>query len=304
MQDIQVPYLCGGTFFVLLTEAKRKGPTRRQMRAGIPDRVTYKDMLEALIRFPVPSFRRPAMGRTFEGDTSDYRACKVEFGENLPFDEALEIQAFDKKGRTEYGSVLAKMDSFAESYLWVDSEERMRWLVQALLTLIETDELIAPETPFYLSGTPVTKAELLSLDHYRLSALLLSVWHFVIMNRPDNLRGRATFEAWHERADEMNAKWRFTSEIGKAYPREISFDLPGGGGEPEDGGGSRAVGDSGKTSQEDAGPTVEVYERPYIDPITNRQVLGQFHVENHGNGIAAGIVYGGITIGGRKRDGE
>ena len=27
-------------------------------------------------------------------------------------------------------------------------------------------------------------------------------------------------------------------------------------------------------------------------------------IENHGSGIAAGIVYGGITVGGKRKDGE
>ncbi len=299
MQKEPVPYLCGGTFFVLLTEVKRKGASRRQLKSGIKSRTNNREMLEALIQLLMPSFQQPPSGRTFEGDTSDYRACKVSRGENLPFDDNLEIQAFDKRIKTEHASVLARMDDFVNSYLFTESEERMRWLIQALLTLIDKDSRITSDAPFYLSEAPITKAELLNLEKYYLSPLLLSVWHFIVMNRPDNEKGRGTFEAWHERADEMNAKWRFTADIGKTYPREIDFELfytnekeaeeresePDKEAEPEE-------------------PTVEVYEAPYYDPITKQQVVGQFHVENHGSGIAAGIVYGGITIGGKRKDGE
>lgn len=305
MEEEFMPYLCGGTFFVLLTEAKRKGISRRQLRMGIQSRTNNREMLEALIRLLVPSFQQPPAGRTFDGDTTDYRACKVSYGENLPFDDELEIQAFDKRIKGKYASVLVEMDAFIKNYLYADSEERMHWLIQAVLDLIEKDESVTPETLFYLSETPTTKAELLKLKKYYLSPLLLSVWHFIIMHRPENERGRETFEKWHERADEKYAKWRFTTDIGKTNQREFDFDLfderstEGCESEPDTEPDTEPAIES-----ESEEPTVEVYEAPYYDPITKRQVVGQFHVENHGSGIAAGIVYGGITVGGRKKDGE
>lgn len=299
MQKEPIPYLCGGTFFVLLTEAKRKGASRRQLMSGIKSRASNKEMLEALIQLLMPSFQQPPSGRTFEGDTSDYRACKMSRGENLPFDDDLEIRAFDKKIKTEYASVLAGMDAFVDNYLSTESEERMRWLIQALLTLISKDIRITSDSLFYLSEVPITKAELLDLEKYYLSPLLLAVWHFIVMNRPENERGRDTFEAWHERADEMNARWRFTDDIGKTYPRKIDFELFYISEKRTDRCGSEPDKEAGPEK-----PTVEVYEAPYYDPITKQQVVGQFHVENHGSGIAAGIVYGGITIGGKRKDGE
>lgn len=125
------------------------------------------------------------------------------------------------------------------------------------------------------------------------------------MHRPENERGRETFEKWHERADEMYARWRFIANIGKTNQREFDFDLfderstEGCECEPD-----IEPAKEPAIESESEEPTVEVYEAPYYDPITKRQVVGQFHVENHGSGIAAGIVYGGITVGGRKKDGE
>lgn len=34
------------------------------------------------------------------------------------------------------------------------------------------------------------------------------------MNRPDNEKGRATFEQFHERADEVGARWKFMLNVG------------------------------------------------------------------------------------------
>lgn len=227
MKTKPVPYLCGGIFFVLLTEAKAKSASKRLLRKGNKDRVSNRNMLEALIQMFVPSFTQPSAGRTFEGDTTDYRACKVSTGINLPFDDEVEIDAFDTRVKTRYRSAMRQMDEFVDDYLRTDSDERMQWLLQAVLTLIDKDKLITPETLFYYSEQPVTKSDLLSLDHYCLSALLLGVWHFIVTSRTDNETGRPTFERLHTRADEMNAKWRFTSKIGKTYPKEIGYDLFG-----------------------------------------------------------------------------
>lgn len=300
MQNKSVPYLCGGTFFVLLEQAKGKKATRRQLKTGKKDRVSNKNMLEALIQFLVPSFQKPPAGDTFEGDTSDYKACKVSYGENLPFDDDVEIQAFDSRIKTNYLAVLAKMDDFIDSYLRTDSDERMQWLIQALLTLVDKDRLILPETPFYLSETPVTKTDLLALDHYCLSSLMLAIWHFIVVNRPDNEAGRDTFFALHERADEIGAKWKFKKSFGMSYPRDIGdFDLFGCAsmGEEET---KKDPADEAEPNEDI--PVVEVYEAPYTDPQTQQQAVAQFHVEAKDNGIAIGQVFGGLVIG--KRGGK
>lgn len=227
MKNKPVPYLCGGIFLVMLTEAKGKAASRRQLRSGKKDRVSNRNILEGLIQFLMPSFNQPPAGRTFEGDTSDYRACKVEYGENLPFDDDVEIRGFDKRVKTQYITELRKMDEFIDNFLSTDSQEKMQTLIKRLLILIDKDQLVKPEPLFYLSEAPVTKSELLSQDHYCLSSLLLAIWHFIVMNRPDNMTGRATFEALHERAEEMNAKWKFKTGFGMKYPREFDFDLFG-----------------------------------------------------------------------------
>ena len=225
MKNMPVPYLCGGTFFVLLTEAKGKKATKRQLRTGVKERITYKNMLEALIQMLDKSFEKPPAGRTFEGDTSDYRSCKVSYGENLPFDDKDLIESFDERVKMDYSSVVSDMNEYIDSYLRTDKEEKMQWLLQALLTLVNDDSSITDETVFYLDGEEISKAELLSLDHFCLSSLMLALWHYIVVNRSENELGRDTFKAWHERADVQNAKWIFNSNIGKSYPKQIAFDL-------------------------------------------------------------------------------
>ncbi len=220
-----VPYLCGGTFFILLTEAKVKTATRRELQSGKKDRVSNKNMLEGLIQLIISSFKQPIAGRTFEGDTSDYRACKVSFGENLPFDDSIEITEFDKRIKEHYLAVLGDIEHFIEMFLKIDSHERIQWLIQALLTLIKEDSLINDNELFYICETPITKSELLEINHYCLSSFLLEIWHYIVMNRKDNTKGRKTFEAWNKRENQQNGKWKFTSTIGTTYFKSITYNL-------------------------------------------------------------------------------
>lgn len=227
MKDEFTPYFCGGILLVLLTEAKNKTATRRQLINGEKERASNRNILERLIQLMMPSYHQPSAGRTFEGDTSDYRACKVSHGANLPFDNQVEISAFDERVKTQYTAVLRKMDDFIDELLDTESRERMHWLAHAVLTLIEKDDSILPDALFYLSDTPVTKSIMLSDDRYCLSSLLVGVWHFIVTSRPDNVAGRATFERLHIRSNEKNAKWVFDKQLFKTYQKEIKLTLLG-----------------------------------------------------------------------------
>lgn len=53
-------------------------------------------------------------------------------------------------------------------------------------------------------------------------------------------------------------------------------------------------------AHEDESPKVEVFDASFTDPGTQKQVVAQFHIEEKGNGVAIGQVFGGLVIG--KRD--
>ena len=92
--------------------------------------------LEALIQLIVPSFQQPSVGKTFGGNTSDYRACKVSHGLNLPFDDTTEIDGFDNRVKSQYQSVVHQTYTLVDNFLHTKFDERMRWLIQAILTLL------------------------------------------------------------------------------------------------------------------------------------------------------------------------
>lgn len=295
MKTTTVIYLSGGIFFALLTEAEGRRPTPKEIQNGEKVDVTNVNMLEALIRLYKPSFEKPG-GGTFTGNTSDYKTCKTSFGTYLPFDDETEIKAFDKRVKTDYETVLKEMDDYITSFLDSKSEDRMRWLMKALFTVIEKDIGMTDDTLLYTSESPITKKELLSSDHYCLSNLLLALWHFIIMNRPDNKLGRATYGVMYTPPSEKGARWKFKKEFGTNYYRRFDFNVLA---KPDLGikkGPTEKTAEPEEKEIEEESPRIQEVEVSYPDPISGKQVTTQIHVEARDNATVIGQVFGGLVI--------
>lgn len=301
MKTTSVLYLSGGIFFALLTESEGRRPTPKEIKNGEKVDVTNVNMLEALIRLYKPSFEKPC-GGTFTGNTSDYKTCKTSFGTYLPFDDETEIKAFDKRVKTDYETVLKEMDDYISSFLDSKSEDRMRWLMKALFTVIEKDVGMTDDTLLYTSESPITKKELLSSAHYCLSNLLLALWHFIVMNRPDNTLGRATYGVMYTPPSEKGARWKFKKEFGVSYFRHFEFTVLA---KPDLGikkGPTEKTAEPEVVEVEEESPRVQEYEAPYTDPLTGKTMMAQFHVEARDHAFAAGIFNGGTVIMGSQGD--
>lgn len=289
-----IPYLCGGLFFLLLVEAKATSRPQRDSLDGVKDSVSQKNMLAGLIQQFNSGFKIPTQGRAFDSDQSDYRSCKKNSGSYLPFDNDKFISAYDKKVRENFSTAWATMNDYATYYLNAGSPEIMQWLGQALLTYLDGDAMDEDERLYYCDGG-ITKAHLLSLDYVCIPSLILAMWHYILNNRPNNKDGRPTFEAWNTKVGEKGDKWDFTSDIGKSYPKRVEFGMEPDKVEADE---TDIVIEAEEVHDE---PRVEDYDASFVDPVSKREVVAQFHVEAHDNAIAAGIVYGGINLGDRRR---
>lgn len=220
MPDEVYPRLCGGTFFLQLLRMKK--PSSRSKADGIlgeKDTVNNQRVLEALIRFFNPDFMVYA-DNTFKGDTSDYRACKKSTGDNLPFDDSrTDFSRFDSLIKNNYEVAQEKMVSFVSKYIRDDKADIVEIVTRALLQLIADDKSIKDEDEFYMGsmGNPIKKEKLIEQDEIILEPFLLGIWHFILLNRPDNYIGRDTFLSWNYQ-DGPNKPWKYKSTIGERYP--------------------------------------------------------------------------------------
>ena len=282
-----VPYLSGGIFFLLLVEAKATSRPRRDSLDGVKDSVSQKNMLAGLIQQFDSGFRPPMQGRTFDTDQSAYRSCEKDA---LPFFDQQLADTYDRKVRDDFDAALSRMEDYARYYLNTESQEKMDWLGYALIDTLQKDGLIQADQILYYQPGGITKSKLLTLEHVYIPSLLLALWHFILTRRPGNRAGRATFEAWNVQQGEKGNRWTFHSDIGLDYPIKIKFDFDKG--EPA----AEEVHEEEPVVEEI--PRIEVH--PYVDPRTGQQVLAQFKVEAHDNGIAIGQVFGGLVIGGKR----
>ena len=219
------PVLCGGTFFTLVLEARKQRTCKRSLYAGELDGLSQPDTLAGLGRVVNPDYVEPKNKDSFSTNASDYKSCENN-GTNLAFLFTQEVLSFDTRVKTRYLEALSAMDDFVQRFLEVGtSTAKEVWLVKALLDLIDADQSINAGQAFYIGevGQKITKAALRGMTDFCLQTFLLGVWHFVIVNRPDNKAGKATYDIWCP--SRGRAVRKYTGTMGVSVTRPISVTL-------------------------------------------------------------------------------
>ena len=217
--SIDCPRLCGGTFFVLLTQAMKKHGRARAGYGGSQTGISEANLLKDLIRIFFPSY--PDLAKpTEKSNATRYKQGK-NLGSDFPCDDAVVLAEFDHKIKKEYEKMLIQMNELVVKY--IDAETYGEWLVKALLQLIEEDSYIPGDASFYIEKTEVKKENLDYVVSYVLPAFLLGVWHYIIMCIRDNTVGERTYYMWHPDAKTVSPGKRhtFSSSIGTSAEKHI-----------------------------------------------------------------------------------
>ncbi len=191
--------LCGGTFFLLLLEARKQRKTAKDYYNGETDGLSELNTLMGLSKILVPDLQDPllTMKNTIQGNASEYKACKTEGGQYFCFADPAARSSFDSVVKENYQEVLHRMSKFVHAFLEVGgSMKKDERLVRALVDLINRDNSISNETPFYINkdGSVSTKREISKIDKVYLEPFLLGVWHFSVLRSEGNTIGKETFE--------------------------------------------------------------------------------------------------------------
>jgi len=199
MPNQSIPYLCGGVFLTRLMKARPSRNGVREHYMGDHDGLSDPETMLAFIKAMSPNFTAPA-GNTFKENTSSYKNCRKNCGIYLPFAaDSAEVRAFDECVRNDYTKALTRMGTFTDGFLETGTETKKdEYLVQELVEIIKDDKDIPATAVFYINedGSPSTKAQLLTATAICFQAFLVGVWHYILMNRPDNLPGRSTIQSW------------------------------------------------------------------------------------------------------------
>jgi len=293
--------LRGNTFLLLLLRAGCQVLLNPQEYGESKDGVTKPNMLADLIRMTNPKYQ-PAKLETLGSYFSKYLSGDPPRSPAyLPFSNPAYQFGLQSRIADEYPAVLRQMDKFCRTYLTQENFP-LRLLVGGIVDAILADDSF--EGSFDIGDRTVFKAELDNQKRFLLQPFLASVWSSILANHPDASEGQETYLEWTEDAGYNTAR-EITTKIGAERAKKIavSTDLP-----------EEMLADTAEEDAEPAEPDVtveeihedeprvEVYDAPFTNPQTGEKVVAQFHVEARDNGIAAGILYGGIHIDRRKKD--
>lgn len=215
MTTPNTPRLCGGTFFILLLQARKPRCKARSTYGGTSDGLSETEMLKGLIRIIDTNYIDPPCS-TFKNNTSTFKTCTISSGTYLPFDNATIIKNFDDKIKNNYTEILIYMSKFINTFIDIDNELKKLRLVKALLELIDKDTTIGTDELFYSSpdGNPLAKSQIHTSTTLCLDAFLLGIWHYIITSRKDNSVGQDTYKEWHSTPIIKGQRHKFISNIG------------------------------------------------------------------------------------------
>ena len=219
------PVLCGGTYFTLILEARGQRTGQRGRYQGEQDGLSQSDTLVGLGKVVYNEYIPPRNQQTFRTNVNAYRTC-TDDGSNLSFLFPDRVSAFNDRIRSAYLTALKAMCDFVNTFLEVGTSiNKEIWLVKAILDLIENDESIPGEQEFLIGidGQGITKSALRQMSDLSLQPLLLGVWHYVVVNRPDNRSGKDTFDRWCP--SRGRAERKYEGNMGSGIVRMINVEV-------------------------------------------------------------------------------
>lgn len=218
MIDMQKPYLCGGTLFFLLLQARySKTTSSRNHVNGEKEDKADRYVMDKLV-YAVTGNNSYNIDSTFKKDTSKYRECQIAGSVNIPFNDPAIAASYFMAIKNKNSEILKRMTEFVDTYINPTMDE---WLVRALLEVIQADD-ISDETDFYISsdGTATRKKDLFDIDSFEFQPFLMGMLLFIMQYRTDNA-GSNTLALWGTK-NAANQERKFTNTtLGTQYSQPI-----------------------------------------------------------------------------------
>lgn len=204
MTNKKIPYLCGGTLFFLLVQAKKPRAKAREREKGIADGLTDAAMMEGLIH-AVTGNSAYAYADSLKKNTSQFRECRIDGSVYIPFNDPATANGYDYDIANNYAFALLRMHKFSEKYL---NPAKAAWLVRVLLDVIDQDSGIGDDAHFCVQsdGSFLSKPDMMSADRFELQPFLVGIIHYILTNRSDNISGQDTLDDWGTKANERSER--------------------------------------------------------------------------------------------------
>lgn len=195
-------HLSGGVFFNLMLAARKK-PVANQNQC-------LKELLYIYDRSA-----KEMAGNSLVTIASRFRNCDPDLhSDYIRFWDLVVVEKFNERMRDDYASVVGEVKNYADQYL--DLEVNGKWLVRALMELVEKDSLIQDNAKFMAipGGLPAYKQEFPEMQVVYIYNLLLSVWHYICCTQGVQENGQETYFTLADFAGESRPRKLDRSRIG------------------------------------------------------------------------------------------
>lgn len=220
MKD-QVPYLCGGILLCLILQAKRLRKKARNKFKGGTDGLRNCDVMKSLV-YVVTGEEPDETGDSYIRATTLYKSCQINDSPYIPFKEKIYIEAFDKALKRNDLKLITRITEFIYKYI---SEQKYEWLVKSILDLIKHDAELSDNVYFFANKEKkFTKSDVDNISNINLPIFILSALRFILLNRPENTKGRETFISWHTQKTN-NGLWKLSFNIGSSIKQKIEVNI-------------------------------------------------------------------------------
>lgn len=208
-------HLSGGVFFNLMLAARKK-PVANQNQC-------LKELLYIYDRSA-----KEMAGNSLVTIESRFRNCDPNLhSDYIRFGNPVVVEEFNGRMREDYASVVGEVKNYADQYL--DLEVNGKWLVRALMELVEKDSLIQDNAKFMAipGELPAYKQEFPEMHVVYIYNLLLSVWHYICCTHGMTENGQETYFALTDFTGESRPKKFDRSRIGFESHEDVtvSYDM-------------------------------------------------------------------------------
>ena len=228
MENKNVPYLCVGVLFVLMKQAALRQLSSNKLiieRHSNPKMLV--DLIKALRLEENIEDEKAYKDDAFETLVSRYVNCTSNADRKLPFANGAFASSYDDLVKSQYSMAIEKMQKFIQAHLDLGL---CKWLVEAILYVIDKDSEIKDTDQFFISpdGVPKSKAEIMHMDQFCLPAVLVGVMHYILMNRGNNNKGgEKTLKQWGTKdVDHMQREYHISSHVRFDRKIEVIFEFP------------------------------------------------------------------------------
>ena len=219
MTPMNTPYLCGGILFSLILQARKSRTKARNKLKGGSDGLKDTDIMKGLVEVVTGNCFDNVQGSTFSKCTTMFKTCQNYGTTYIPFTVPSVISSFKTLTNKKDPALLKRITGFIEKFI---NEKKAEWLVKAILEVLQSDAEIQDSVNFMISATiNITKKDIQNITKVELPFLLLSILDFILNERTDNTKGRATFEAWHEQKN-TKSPWVYISNVGNTISSPIN----------------------------------------------------------------------------------